>query len=250
MVPLVRLMVRFGVTYPVFLAQVKLVFLQAAEDELISNGAAITSSAVSLLSGVHRRDVRTLSPAARGIARQVMPRSMGLATEVIAGWRHLHGNERGETPKLARVDFDALVHRITRDVRPRSVLDELKRLGAAEEFDDGLLLSGDSFAPTQRFEEMTEFFSSNLCDHASAAAQNLMGGSEFLEQAVFVDEITEQSARAVRDAAVEAWKLGRRSVMSTIQARFASDSANVPSAERRHRARFGVYFFSASEAAR
>ena len=59
--PLVRLLLRHGVTYPVFAAALKRVFLAAAQDELAGRGMAGTDSAVSLLSGVHRRDVRTLT---------------------------------------------------------------------------------------------------------------------------------------------------------------------------------------------
>eukprot|EP01038_Epipyxis_sp_PR26KG_P001938 gene1938-2746_t len=58
--PLVRLLLRNGVTYTVFAAALKRVFLAAAQQELASRGMAQTDSAVSLLSGVHRRDVRTL----------------------------------------------------------------------------------------------------------------------------------------------------------------------------------------------
>jgi hypothetical protein len=59
--PAVRLMLRHGVTAPAFATALKRVFLQAAQDELRAHGKALTDSAVSLLSGVHRRDVRNLT---------------------------------------------------------------------------------------------------------------------------------------------------------------------------------------------
>ena len=58
--PLVRLLLRHGVAYPAFVAALKPVFLAAARDELAGRGMVQTDSALSLLSGVHRRDVRTL----------------------------------------------------------------------------------------------------------------------------------------------------------------------------------------------
>jgi hypothetical protein len=67
--PLVRLLVRHGVTYPVFATALKRVFLDAAIDELRERAMAQTDSAVSLLSGVHRRDVRTLTRASAARAR-------------------------------------------------------------------------------------------------------------------------------------------------------------------------------------
>ena len=61
MQPLVRLLLRNGVTYTVFAAALKRVFLDGARQELAARGMAQTDSAVSLLCGVHRRDVRSLS---------------------------------------------------------------------------------------------------------------------------------------------------------------------------------------------
>ncbi|MBE0547214.1 MAG: hypothetical protein IH627_06020, partial [Rubrivivax sp.] len=60
MQPLVRLLLRQGVSYPAFTAALKRVFLAAAQQELAARGMAQTDSALTLLSGVHRRDVRTL----------------------------------------------------------------------------------------------------------------------------------------------------------------------------------------------
>ena len=57
--PLVRLLLRNGVTYTVFAAALKRVFLDAARQELAGRGMAQTDSALSLLSGVHRPGKRS-----------------------------------------------------------------------------------------------------------------------------------------------------------------------------------------------
>ena len=59
--PLVRLLVASGVTYPQFTTALKTAFLRAAHAELESSNKKVTDSAVSLLSGVHRKDVRALT---------------------------------------------------------------------------------------------------------------------------------------------------------------------------------------------
>ena len=59
--PLARLLLRHGVAYPAFAAALKRVFLEAAADELSSRKMPATDSALSLLSGVHRRDIRTMT---------------------------------------------------------------------------------------------------------------------------------------------------------------------------------------------
>jgi len=71
--PAARLLLQNGVSYGAFASALKRVFLAAAQDELQARGMAQTDSAITLLSGVHRRDVRTLlraAPAADAAARR------------------------------------------------------------------------------------------------------------------------------------------------------------------------------------
>ena len=46
---------------------------------------------------------------------------------------------------------------------------------------------------------------------------------------------------------MQAWKQAFKTVMSEAQTRFDGDARNTTPPERRHRARFGVYFFSDRE---
>ena len=89
-------------------------------------------------------------------------------------------------------------------------------------------------------------FAANLQDHAAAAVANLQGEANFLEQAVFVDQITAESAQQLHSVSVAAWQQAFKLVMQQAQVRFDAD-APLPAAERRHRARFGVYFYSERE---
>jgi hypothetical protein len=242
--PLVRLLVRNGVTYTVLAAALKRLFLDAAQQELAQRGMATTDSAVSLLSGVHRRDVRELTRAAPQASAPSAP--LGLAAQVVARWMNQpeFGNAQGQTRVLPKSggagSFDALVAGVSRDVRPRAVLDELLRLGVVQDTEAGLVLEGSGFAPRQGFEEMSWLFAANLQDHAKAAVANLQGDANFLEQAVFVDQISADSARQLHTVSVAAWQQAFKLVMQQAQTRFDTD-APLPAAERGHRARFGVY---------
>lgn len=60
--PLVVWLLRSGVGYTDLTAALKPVFLEAARAELARTGAKQTDSAISLLSGVHRKDVRRDKP--------------------------------------------------------------------------------------------------------------------------------------------------------------------------------------------
>jgi len=250
MQPLVRLLLREGVTYPAFAAALKRVFLAAAEQELQSRGMARTDSALTLLSGVHRRDVRTLLRAQPDNAPAAShSRPFSLATQVVGQWmldptlQDADGRPRPLARGTEGYTFDTLTARVSRDVRPRAMLDELKRLGVVREEDGVVTLLAGGFSPRQGFEEMSWLFADNLRDHASAAAMNLQGEGNHLEQSIFVDQISEASAARLQKVAVQAWKQAFRSVMGEAQARFDHDAQQADATARGHRARFGVYFF-------
>lgn len=248
--PLVRLLVRHGVGYPAFAAALKGVFMQAAEDELAHAGKKRTDSAVSLLSGVHRRDLRHLArcePAAQ--RRHDAP--MNMASQVIARWLHEspEPDAEGLPPPLSRAEFDQLVSRISTDTRSRAVLDELQRLGLVtiDAPADRIVLLQPGFTPRQGFAEMAALLRDNLHDHLSAATNNVDQGSNFLEQALFVDQITEESVHHIHRTAARAWRTAFRTVMREAQARYDHDHHHEPDHARIHRARFGAYFYATEE---
>jgi len=249
--PLVRLLIRHGVTYPEFATALKSVFLQAAQDELGERAAKQTDSALTLLSGVHRRDVRTLLRAPTEAARPVRD-ARSLAAQVVARWLNQRSfRTRTGVPRTltrtGRSSFDALVAGVSSDVRPRAVLEELKRLGAVAESEAGIALTVEGFAPRRGFDATAALIADNLADHAAAAVRNLDGERNFLEQAVFVDEITTASAAHLHKVAMQAWHKAMHDMLAQAQIRCDDDSAHAEPAERTHRARFGVYYYSEAE---
>lgn len=254
--PLVLLLIRNGVPYQAFATALKRVFVDAAKTELASRSMAQTDSAVTLLSGVHRRDVRNLGRSAT-VDRESQRAPMTLSREVVAKWMtdSAYVDEDGSPRILKRGSvsdestFDALVAGMSRDVRPRAVLDELIALGVVQ-FDEAteeIRLAGSGFAPRAGFEELSWAFVRTLRDHASAATANLQGTDNFLDQSVFVNEITEASAAKLQRVSVQAWKKALTAVLKEANARYEEDAATKSPSERRHRARFGVYFFSEPE---
>lgn len=245
--PLARLMLRHGVVYPVFAAALKRVFLEAARDELRRDGRPLTDSAVSLLSGVHRRDVRNLTRL--NTARTPVPAPMNMATQVVARWLSApqHQDEQDEAQHLSRSDFDALVASVSSDIRPRTVLDELVHLGIAQETDAGVRLLDAGFTPRKGFAEMAHLLQENIRDHLAAASGNMDGDANFLEQSVFVDQLTAKSAHRLHVVSTKAWRQAFKTVMQEAAARFEHDQAHAKPEDRTHRARFGSYFYTEQE---
>lgn len=252
--PVVRLLLRHGVAYPAFVAALKPVFVEAARGELRAAGGKQTDSAVSLLSGVHRRDIRTMA----GRAGEGAPPPPGaapknLASEVVARWlsdpAYLDAEELPRA--LARYgpepSFDTLVSGVSGDIRARALLAELERLGIARYDGQHVRLLEAGFVPRRGFAETVDLMRDNLHDHIAAAAGNVEGDRNFLEQAVFVDRLSEASARHLHAVSAKAWRQAFRQVMREAQARYDHDQVHAPPAERVHRARFGSYFYSTDD---
>ena len=88
--PLIRMLVKRGVAYPAFAQALKTEFLAAAQRELQERQMPQTDSALSLLSGVHRRDVRNLTrPAEPKVDEAELARPLSLAAEVVGVWLNL-----------------------------------------------------------------------------------------------------------------------------------------------------------------
>ncbi len=249
--PVARLLLRHGVAYPAFAAALKQVFVDAARDELTRTGQKQTDSAVSLLSGVHRRDVRTLGQVAAQPSRQG-EEPLNLASQVVARWlggaayQDIDGTpltlpRYGDAPS-----FDSLVCEVSSDIRPRAVLAELERLGMAEHADRQVRLLAPGFVPKQGFAEMVALLRDNAHDHLAAATLNLDSQNNYLEQAVFVDDLTVESARHLHAVAAKAWRQALRTVLREAQDRFEHDQTHATPAQRVYRARFGSYFYAAN----
>ena len=227
--PLLRLMLRHGVTYTAFAAALKPAFLAAAREELTAQAMPVTDSALTLLSGVHRRDVRVLTRGESQTETSAQPAlPLSLAGEVVGRWMSDPAwlDAQGQPRVLSRTAFDELVCAVSQDVRPRALRDELVRLGVVTCSEDGSVsLAAQGFAPRQGFAEMAALMADNLADHASAATANLQDGTNFLEQALYVDRLKPASAAHLHQAAVAAWQQVLPGLLRQAQARFDEDQA-------------------------
>jgi hypothetical protein len=254
--PLARVLVAHGVTYPQLAQALKQVFLEAAHEELAAAGKPLTDSALSLLSGVHRKDVRSLTHAdAR--APQGADRTLSFAAEVFTRWANdrRYADARGRPRPLplragtsTKLSFDALVRSVSKDFHPRSVLNELLRLGVAEVVGEEVCLKSAAFVPHEGFSEIAYYVAANVHDHLAAAAANLRTAGKqdkapFLEHAVYADDLSEQSAAQLQALARKLWSAA---VKAMVQAALTAAEADrtKPAAQRAARMRFGAFFFA------
>ncbi|SFJ39469.1 DUF6502 family protein [Jannaschia pohangensis] len=251
--PLVRTLIARGVTAPTFYRLLKSVYVEVAREAFRLDDAPPTDSRVSLLTGVHRRDIRTILAEGDTAWEAARSRSATLAT-VLARWQTLDGfSDNGVARPLPRTgapgaDFESLVTTVSTDIRPRTILDELLNQGlVAETSDSRIAPTGPPVVGPGSDDHKLVFFAANVGDHLAAASENLLTETPpFFERAVFYNRLTpnaieqiEARARILSQAMLE--EINATSAAHQTAERLAKDNTG--------RYRLGVYFYREDSAA-
>ena len=248
--PLVRIMIAQGVTYPYLTRLLKPVFVEVAEQEFPLDGKPQTDSRLSLLTGVHRKDVKQF----RGGGPEVHepPSLVSLNGQMITLWmgsdrfRDAEGNPKplvshGENENEA--SFEELVRTVSKDIRSRAVLDEWLRLELAQIDESGHInLNVDAFIPADDFDDLAYYFGRNLHDHIAAGAHNLSGNTPaLLERSVYYDKLTPATVASLREMAHKIAMDGHITINEEAL-RLANEDEGKSDASQRMN--FGSYFYT------
>jgi hypothetical protein len=253
--PLVKLMLAHGITYPAVSELLKGLYVEVADSEFRITGKAQTDSRVSLLSGVHRKDVKRLreTPAADG---EEAPTAVSLGSEIVAAWLGSpdYTDKRRHPLQLARLartaadgpSFEALVESVSKDIRPRAVLDEWLRLGIVHVDEaDRVCLNQEAFVPEKGFGEKAFYLGHNLHDHAAAAVQNMLGGTPaFLERSVHYDAL---SASSIKELGALSETAGMEAVLAVNREAMKLERRDQQRGTPGARMTFGIYFYAEPE---
>jgi hypothetical protein len=250
--PLIRLMLANGITLPFLVELLKGLFVEVARTDFrVSADQEPTDSRLSLLTGVHRKDVRRLREAGPG-ALESMPESVSFGAQVVASWvsQANYLDEAGQPLALPRFSngsgkpsFDDLVSRHSKDIRARVVLDEWLRLGVVHIDDqDRVILNTDAFVPSADSAEKVYFFARNLHDHAAAATHNLIdGGKPWFERSVFYDALSPASIEQIN---ARAKQMGMHLLKTLNKSALESEARDAPELRSPQRFTCGIYFYS------
>jgi hypothetical protein len=148
--PLVRILIRHGVSFPEFSDIAKVVYVEAALHDFPLDEKKVSGSRIAILTGLTRKDVKRLLDAVRRpseIHPSVVSSSMSRAGRVLAGWFQdpdflaTHYGIPRDLPFDAEndVSFVELVKRYSGDMPARAMLEELLRVGAVQKTEDSLL---------------------------------------------------------------------------------------------------------------
>jgi hypothetical protein len=251
--PLVRVFIAQGVTLPFIIQLLKKLYVGVAEKEFALDGKPQTDSRITLLTGVHRKDVHALRGHERDVGKS--PKVVSRNAHLIAIWigSPSYLDARGRpvalpktSPRKGAVSFESLVSSVSKDIRPRAVLDEWERLNIVRVDENQLVhLNASAFVPANEFADLAFFFGRNLHDHLATSAHNLLGERPpMLEQAVYHEKL---SPASVERLSALSRKLGSEALVKINRKAFEYSERDKGHVGAHQRITFGVYFHSAPE---
>jgi Family of unknown function (DUF6502) len=249
LLPLAELCLAKGLTIQSVEERLRLAFVESAIGAHGHLPPGRLNSRISASTGLTRREVARLqAETEQAPSRKMRPSS---ATELFTRWMSEPSlrDTQGQPMALARLgpapSFEHLAHSVTQDVHPRSLLDDLCRLGLAQwdTQSDQVQLLKDAFVPRGDWVRMTNFLADNVGDHLRAASANVLGsGKEHMEQAIFADELSVQSLQAFRDMMATQWRSMLKSLVPKLEKLIEADKQ--AGRVQNQRVRIGLYTWS------
>jgi hypothetical protein len=248
--PVARLCIHFGIDLRTLTEMMKIAFVNIAKEEFKVSGKSQTDSRISLLTGVHRKDVRRILGRA---PEKPTGRHQNLLANLIAQWLGTPelNDESGQVMPIPRNphpehqhSFMSLAGALTNDIHPRALLDECLNRGVVRiDVDDMVHLVEESLVPANNLDEKAQFFAQTIHDHISAAEHNLNGNlPPFLDRFVWHEGLTEEDVETIaataRKAAMNALKTVNNQAVDFKQKNLGS---GLPCDRRMH---FGTFYYS------
>ena len=209
--PLVHLLIRQNITYVGLQSLLKYTYVKVADESFKLKGKRQTDSRISLLTGVHRSDVKRIrAEKLEQISEKEIKAS--LSAQIMSIWTgHQTYLEKDGNPKpLFRYaqdgtpSFEQLVLSVSKDKHPRSFVDDWLNQGVVELNEDSgkeiIYLTEKGYIPEADFEEKLFFAGKNIGDHLSVVVNNLEENvPPMFDRAVYYQELTAESVKELED---------------------------------------------------
>jgi hypothetical protein len=202
--PLVKILLRHGISYQVFTDEAKRVFIQVAEQEFSLQGRKQSAARVAILTGISRKEISRLQNSNE--QQQEVQHSFNRAARVISAWvsdsqfqsQQGHPMELpidGDTPS-----FGDLVRKSSGDMLVRAMLDELVRVGAVEVVDKRARLVNRSYVPAQSETEKLRILGTDVASLIETISHNLENSNEgpFFQRKVYYDNLPAEALPEIR----------------------------------------------------
>lgn len=178
--PLSKLLMRSEISHASASEMLKTALVEVATEKLIELNESVTDTRIHLMTGVHRKDVKRIREFDG--SNEAKQTNMPLTSQVLSKWigdtnfLDTQGMPR-PLEKKSNTDgngFDDLIYSLSKDVRPKSVLDEMLSRKMVAINDAGMVeLKLENIIANQPPEEKAYFLGINIHDHLDVATDNL-----------------------------------------------------------------------------
>jgi len=246
-----RVALKRGLPYDAVAEVAKRAFIDVAYREFTIPGRKQSASRVSVLTGIHRKEIARSLAAPDPDDRETSTR-VTCAAAVVAGWRRdrAFADRRGVPAVLpfdgTATSFTELVRLYGRgDTPARAVLDELQRVGTVKRRADGAVkLIVPAYLPGKTSPEALTILGTDVCDLITVIDHNLGSGpgEGFFQRKVSYDNLPVEAVAEIRarvDDEGQALLERLDEAMSVLD----RDSNPAVQGSGRKRAMLGIYYF-------
>lgn len=182
--PIVRLLLKSGVTWKEFAELSKTAFVEVATAEFGIRGRPTNISRVAILTGINRHEIARQRALLQDGGDGAAPTYAGSATRVLSGWHqdpdYLGGD--GKPREIAASgpapSFTDLCARYGGDIPDSALLKELKAVGAVVTAGGALRAAMRNYIPVKFDGEKMLVGASLLHDHAATVVHDLLRGAD------------------------------------------------------------------------
>ena len=247
--PLFRVLLRHSVSFRAFEEMAKRVYVDVAYQDFAIPGKKPTASRVAVLSGLTRKELQHLRDTPADDDADVADR-YNRAARVLTGWaRDADFLDREGRPRALAADgdgsFATLVRRYSGDMPARAVLDELLRVGAVRQREDGGLepLAG-AYVPQRSTVDKLGILGRDVADLIATIDHNLQHGADDprFQRKVMYDAIPASALPAFRKLSAQQAQALLEKLDRWLAAHDTERSTDVPESPRT-RVGLGIYYF-------
>lgn len=190
--PLVRLLLRYGITAPAFQELARKEFTDVAFDDFPVSGRSQSASRVAVITGLSRKEVARLRALPHLEEADTTWRNR--AASVLSSWTIDADflDRKGDPLDLpfdgASPNFCDLVKAHAGDVTPRAIVDELMRTGALEEAEGKLRMTSRGYVPADDTKALLDILGEDTAELIETIDHNVQTDDDRLLQAKVLAE--------------------------------------------------------------
>ncbi len=209
--PLAKLLIKAEITYGEASDLLKVALVKTATEKLSQSNEQITDTRIHLITGVHRKDVRRIKEGEDSTAHTQS--NTPITSQAFAKWfgdTRFQNSEGGPRPlskksRDSQDGFEELINSISKDVRPKAVLDEMLSRKMVVVNALGLIEpSLENIIANQPADDAAKYLGMNIHDHLEVAVNNLLDTADKqLERCAHYFGLSESAAQELENFSKE-----------------------------------------------